>query len=97
MSERRRPARRFTVIVEINADKDPGLIPVSVNNVCDQRRFLGDLIEKIAAYTIQTVSGYYLAFGNIENQSKLSTDVSDPNAAPRIHYSAKFRLYMFDL
>jgi hypothetical protein len=48
-------------------------------------------------YTIQTVSGYYLAFGFGGHQGNLSTDISDPNAAPGIYYSAKFQLYMFDL
>jgi hypothetical protein len=44
-------------------------------------------------YTIQTVSGYYLA----TNGPKFSTDISDPNRAPTVGYNAKFNLVMFDL
>jgi hypothetical protein len=44
-------------------------------------------------YTIQTVSGYYLA----TNGPNFSTDISDPNRATTVGYNAKFNLVMFDL
>jgi hypothetical protein len=46
-------------------------------------------------YTIQTVSGFYLAVGG--GGTKISTRISDPNAAPSIGYNAKFELIMLGL
>lgn len=46
------------------------------------------------AYTIQTVSGFYLAVGP---GGVISTRISDPNAAPSINYNAKFELIMIGL
>jgi CHASE2 domain-containing sensor protein len=43
----RKPEPRFTAIVELNVENDPGLQAVSVNMVCDQRAFLAALIEKL--------------------------------------------------
>jgi CHASE2 domain-containing sensor protein len=45
----RKPEPRFTAIVELNVENDPRLRAVSVNTVCDQRAFLADLIDKLAA------------------------------------------------
>jgi len=45
----RKPEPRFTTIVELNIENDPRLRAVSLNMVCDQRAFLADLIEKLAA------------------------------------------------
>jgi len=47
------------------------------------------------AYTIQTTSGFYLAVGG--GGTKISTRISDPNAAPSIGYKAKFELIMIGL
>ncbi|SLM49183.1 conserved exported protein of unknown function [Nitrospira japonica] len=47
------------------------------------------------SYTIQTVSGFYLAVG--PGSSTISTRISDPNAAPSIGYNAKFELIMIGL
>jgi CHASE2 domain-containing sensor protein len=44
----RKPEPRFTVVVSINAESDPALARVSLNNVCDQRQYLATLIEAIA-------------------------------------------------
>ncbi len=44
-------------------------------------------------YTIQTISGFFLAFG----PRGISTRISDPNAAPSIGYDAKFELMMIGL
>src|SRR5438132_3881875 len=44
----RKPAPTFTVIVEINPETDSTLRSLNVNNVCDQRRFLANLIATIA-------------------------------------------------
>jgi hypothetical protein len=51
-----------------------------------------------ATYTIQTVSGFYLAVTKSVGQTfgGISTDISDPNAAPQIGYTAKFELMMID-
>ncbi|HJT21148.1 MAG TPA: hypothetical protein VJ746_11795 [Nitrospira sp.] len=43
------------------------------------------------AYTIQTVSGWYLA---VSGNGAISTRISDPNAAPSIGYTATFELMM---
>jgi hypothetical protein len=47
------------------------------------------------SYTIQTVSGFYLAVG--PGSSTISTRISDPNAAPSINYNAYFELVMTGL
>ncbi len=47
------------------------------------------------SYTIQTVSGFFLAVG--PGSSTISTRISDPNAAPSIGYNAKFELIMTGL
>ena len=47
------------------------------------------------SYTIQTVSGFFLAVG--PGSSTISTRISDPNAAPSINYNAKFELIMTGL
>lgn len=47
------------------------------------------------SYTIQTTSGFYLAVG--AGGTKISTRISDPNAAPSIGYNAKFELIMIGL
>jgi hypothetical protein len=47
------------------------------------------------SYTIQTVSGFYLAVG--PGSSTISTRISDPNAAPSIGYNALFELVMTGL
>lgn len=46
-------------------------------------------------YTIQTVSGFYVAVG--PDSSTISTRISDPDAAPGIGYNAKFELIMVGL
>ncbi len=46
-------------------------------------------------YTIQTVSGFYLAVGG--GGTKISTRISDPKAAPSIGYNAIFELIMIGL
>jgi hypothetical protein len=49
-----------------------------------------------ATYTIQTVSGFYLAVNTniLQSTGGISTRISDPNAAPQIGYTAKFELMM---
>ena len=53
-----------------------------------------------ATYTIQTVSGFYLAvnpsFDGLPPFDNISTRISFPNEAPQIGYVAKFRLIMID-
>ena len=54
-----------------------------------------------ATYTIQTVSGFYLAvkpyFGDgLPPDDLISTRISFPNEAPQIGYTAKFNLMMID-
>ena len=46
-------------------------------------------------YTIQTVSGFYLAVG--KGGTAISTRIDDPNLAPSIGYNAKFELIMLGL
>ena len=41
-------------------------------------------------YTIQTSSGYFIAVGG--DFFHISTDISDPDAAPQIGYNARFEL-----
>lgn len=48
------------------------------------------------AYTIQTVSGFYLGVAP-GSGGTISTRISDPNAAPSINYTAKFELMMIGL
>jgi CHASE2 domain-containing sensor protein len=47
----RKPQPRFTVILELNADRDAELQPVSVNMVCAQRGFLADLVKGITEWS----------------------------------------------
>ena len=47
----RKPQPRFTVILELNADRDPDLRPVSVNMVCAQREFLAGVVEGIIKWS----------------------------------------------
>ena len=53
-----------------------------------------------ATYTIQTVSGFYLAvkpyFEGLPPDDLISTRISFPNEAPQIGYTAKFNLMMID-
>jgi hypothetical protein len=46
------------------------------------------------SYTIQTVSGFYLA---ASADGSISTRISDPNSAPSIGYNAQFELVMLGL
>jgi hypothetical protein len=47
-------------------------------------------------YTIQTVSGFYLAVNTevLQATGGISTRISFPDAAPQIGYTAKFELMM---
>jgi len=47
-------------------------------------------------YTIQTVSGFYLAVNTkvLQATGGISTRISFPDAAPQIGYTAKFELIM---
>ena len=47
-------------------------------------------------YTIQTVSGFYLAVNThvLQFTGGISTRISFPDAAPQIGYAAKFELMM---
>ena len=46
----RKPQPRFTVILELNADRDAELQPVSVNMVCAQREFLASWSRRLPSW-----------------------------------------------
>jgi hypothetical protein len=65
-----------------------------------ERRSFAEATNRIVerpncSYTIQTVSGFYLAVG--PGSSTISTRISNPKATPSIGYNAKFELIMLGL